>query len=279
MRYRQWAPHPSVAAMIDCWWTLDGDPGPGATSHAILPDGHVELVFHCGDPMMRVHADGTMDRQQRVLVIGQMSTVTALRPLGLVSVAGVRLRPAGVRAVLGVPASELVDRIEELRSVSAALATQLGPFATASGNEAAPAAIERQLTEALQHRRPDPITARAVALIEATHGRASIDRVLRNGGIGARDLERRFQRDVGLAPKAFSRVVRFQRAVTALVDGSPRLIDAALSGGYYDQSHFTREFKAFAGVPPNAWFSRDCQLSSYFTTAHRERARGLGARP
>lgn len=271
MRYRQWAPHPTVRSIIDCWWTLEGTTD--AQPHSILPDGCAELVFHIGDPMQRVFADGTSHLQARGLVVGQMSTAITLRPSGLVRTVGARLRPAAARALLGVPAHELTDRIEEIEDVAPSVARLLGSAVQVPSVDQCSAAIERRLTESLQGRCPDRVTSEAVAVIERMKGRASINDVRRGVGASARELERRFQRDVGLSPKLFSRIVRFQRAVAALVDGKPRLIDAALSGGYYDQPHFNREFAAFAGVPPNIWFARDCELSQYFTAAHRDRAR------
>jgi AraC-like DNA-binding protein len=60
-----------------------------------------------------------------------------------------------------------------------------------------------------------------------------------------------FRGAVGLPPKIYGRVVRFQRAVERIVaEPGASLTDVAFAAGYSDQPHFTRDFREFAGVSP-----------------------------
>jgi AraC-like DNA-binding protein len=89
-------------------------------------------------------------------------------------------------------------------------------------------------------------------LIEAA-GQISIASLSAHLGWSRRRLVERFKDDVGLAPKVFARVLRFHRAVETLKAGeSRRLSEVALDCGYYDQAHFDRDFRVFAGVTPTA---------------------------
>jgi AraC-like DNA-binding protein len=71
--------------------------------------------------------------------------------------------------------------------------------------------------------------------------------------VSARNLRRAFHDVVGLGPKAFARIMRFQRALHAARQGSDiDWSDIARNAGYYDQSHLIADFRAFAGTTPHA---------------------------
>jgi methylphosphotriester-DNA--protein-cysteine methyltransferase len=89
-------------------------------------------------------------------------------------------------------------------------------------------------------------------------------------GTTPRTLERLFDRHVGMPPKRLARLERFQAVLRRAGDGGDLrgLRDAALAAGYFDQAHFLREFRAFAGVSPSTFFGReDNAMSSAFTGA------------
>jgi AraC-like DNA-binding protein len=71
-------------------------------------------------------------------------------------------------------------------------------------------------------------------------------------GCSRRHLSARFGEDVGMTPKAFARMVRFERAVDRLRASDEELGVIAVDCGYYDQAHFNRDVRAFAGVAPGA---------------------------
>jgi AraC-like DNA-binding protein len=73
-----------------------------------------------------------------------------------------------------------------------------------------------------------------------------------------------FAADVGLTPKVFSRVLRFQR-VLALIRRDRQIdwADVAVASGYYDQAHFIHDFRAFSGMSPTAYLRADVRQRNH----------------
>ena len=161
----------------------------------------------------------------------------------------VRFSPQGA-ACLGVPAAELCGHSVDLAAI-------LPPQRVREAQEKlceAPAlhariAVVEELLLELPFA-PDPLVARALRqLAGAPNTEAGIAEVARSLALGERQLERRFLAQVGVSPKRFAALARFERALD-IMKRAPSLTDAAFAAGYYDQSHFIREFRRFAGVAP-----------------------------
>ena len=89
-------------------------------------------------------------------------------------------------------------------------------------------------------------------------------------GLSARQFERRFGAQVGLSPKAFLRVVRFQEVLRAVGAGSTTdWARLAVELGFYDQPHFVNDFKAFTGYTPTDWNVQDDSLTAFFSVKRR----------
>ena len=104
---------------------------------------------------------------------------------------------------------------------------------------------------------PDAVLERAVTEICKQGGHVNIAALVAHVGISRRTLERRFLAHIGLTPKRWCRVARFQAALMAMeTRGGNGWADFAHHLGYADQAHFSREFSEFAGVPPTAaWWT------------------------
>lgn len=161
----------------------------------------------------------------------------------------VRLTPQGANC-FGVPSSELSGRNVALGDLVAESEVQelLGRVYEAGDERNRVRVIEEFV--ARRHLAEDPLIRRAVELIDAARDAAArVAHVARALGLSERQLERRFLACVGLTPKKYASLRRFERAV-ALAGTTQSLTQVALEAGYYDQSHFIREFRRFAGAPP-----------------------------
>lgn len=97
------------------------------------------------------------------------------------------------------------------------------------------------------------------------NGNLKLEHLARNLGISHRQLDRRFQGAVGIAPKVFSCLVRFQASLQLpKKQVLHNLTDLALAAGYYDQSHFIRDFREYAGMSPRQYFALRANAADNF---------------
>jgi AraC-like DNA-binding protein len=93
--------------------------------------------------------------------------------------------------------------------------------------------------------------------IEQSGGALAVEDLVEEIGYSRKHLAAAFKEHVGMPPKAMARLVRFQRALAALRSGRQQdLAQLALDLGYYDQAHFTREFRDFSGLTPGECLRR-----------------------
>jgi AraC-like DNA-binding protein len=118
-------------------------------------------------------------------------------------------------------------------------------------------------------RRPPAEVGAAITRLMEARGAVRVDRLARELGWGARRLERRFAAAVGLAPKPFARIVRFQSLLARLPSREPDWVSLALECGYFDQSHLAGDVRSLAGVTPSALAAGRDRLAAIFTSRER----------
>jgi AraC-like DNA-binding protein len=164
----------------------------------------------------------------------------------------VRFFPQGA-SCFGVPPSELAGRSVGLDDLVGAARAREVTDRIASAREPAEAigAVERLLLA--MPFSPDPLVERALEMLRPCGDEdAEVAAVARALGVSERQLERRFRDRVGTSPKRLASLWRFELAAK-LAATCRSLTQAAMEAGYYDQSHFNREFRRFAGMAPGAW--------------------------
>jgi AraC-like DNA-binding protein len=102
---------------------------------------------------------------------------------------------------------------------------------------------------------PDPLISAAVAWLERSAETKRIDDLSRYIGLSQSALERRFRRTIGVSPKKFASLARLRRAAQLQATGAD-LTTVAHVSGYFDQSHFIKEFRRATGRAPSAFFRR-----------------------
>lgn len=235
--------------------------------HRGLPSPFLTLIVTVDAPLVVAqHADSRQPPGSFDTLLGGLHTRPALiaysgRQEGI----QLSLTPLGARALLGLPAAELVSVDIGLPDVlgRATSAELLDRVRAAAGWEERFAVVADVL---LRRLRPDVVPAAEVAeawrLTTASGGRLPVAELARRVGWSERHLQARFRAETGLAPKELGRVARFDRARRALAARAaagrpPDLAALAAAGGFADQAHLSREWRAFAGLPPLRWLTAE----------------------
>lgn len=268
MYYEELRPSEPLARYVKCYWALQVDDSSGGNEpETVLPDGSLEIVFNLADRFRRFHADGTIERQPRAIAVGQMRRFVKIQPTGKVDLFGVRFQTAGAYHFFKCSLNGLTDKIVELDAILENRCPDLEARIYSAGSTHARAAIvEGLLLSSLRYPRPNERVVEAVKQhISVNSGVVSIRQISKDLGVSQRQLERHFLELVGVSPKFYSRIIRLQ---SILYLGRSRMpgdmLALALDHGYYDQSHFVREFTEFAGKSPTAFLRDENRMAEAF---------------
>jgi AraC-like DNA-binding protein len=238
---------PELQPFVERYWSVSWALPDGSVHRSeVLPAPAVNVSVETGDrprfavdlPAVLVHA-----------VVTRRFTVD-LRGTGRVT--AVKFRPGGFTAFTGVRATP--DRVTPLGAELGLDAATLLHEVLASDDDAARAAA---LDEMLAPRAPEPEAAylALTGMLELMQDRTlvRVEDVAARAGTTVRSLQRLFAHYVGVGCKAVLARYRLQDAVAAIDGGDVDLAALAASLGWFDQAHFSREFRALVGVTPSAY--------------------------
>jgi AraC-like DNA-binding protein len=255
IRYR---PVPPLDRYVECFWWSHRDEPQDHSEH-MLPSGGAQLLFalHETPILCRPSAAGNLIAWSGSIVHGPQSSyyVTGPKPKG--SCVGVSFRPGAAGAVLGASMEELADRHVSLDAIWGTRGVDLHDRLLSA---AEPKDVFRILEQSLsaQIHRPlliHPAVAHALTSRPANVlWLARVSDVQRASGYSPRHFIALFRSAVGLNPKHYYRIRRFNFAVRSMVAGDGQGFgDIAAGAGYSDQAHLSREFREFAGVAPTKY--------------------------
>ncbi len=261
MIYREFTTHAELKPYVQLVWMMESE---HADDHApkslIVPDGIVEIVFHYGDPWITTVAGGESMVQPRSFAISQMRKYIEIESNGRTGFVSVRFYPWGAYHFFDRPVHGFLDDTVDTGTLWPAHHEELmAELGNAEGGADFARVVQRFLLVRLkENHQDDTALDEAVKLIRSAGGQLSIEEVGQRVGLSRKQLERKFASTVGTTPKTFARISRFLNICHHL-DGhrGKTLAQLAYECGYFDQAHFIREFTAFSGFTPKAFFAKN----------------------
>lgn len=260
MDYRTIDPPAALTHVVRFFWTLEGGVQ-GRAPHRLIAETCPNLVFICrgrfieadGRPAPPAHLAGAIDAFADNVACGPFSLF------------GAYLWPWSVQALFGLRPEACFNTFTGLDVLWGAEGSDLEARMCAAPDHAQRADL---LTAALQRRMVDGTDAPMEAIVQRIleeQGRMPMDEVIAGSGTGRRQFERRFKACTGFSPALFARILRAQRTYRMLERGeAASLTELAHACGYFDQSHFIRDFKRFSGLNPRDYFVKASEKADNF---------------
>ena len=273
--YSEWRP-PALIGLVEVVWYFKGPTS--SARKRILPNGTVEMLVNFGGPYRTITGAGPALLKTAWLAGLQSGPMVSAQPPRQ-DVMGVRLCPAGAYALMDGPVREISELVVDLEDLVGRAADELAErcYDAASVEERLRRAADWVAERVMKARGIDPAVAWAAGRIEQSGGAVSIAELRRHTGLSKTRLAEAFREQIGLAPKLYSRVVRFRRATAMLQKGAQPLIEVALAAGYYDQPHMNAEFRELSGLSPREFLIARYPTGDGYTVGDSYLERGKSA--
>ncbi len=268
MLYLEHSPGPQLAPFIRKLWYVCS-PGVLSGCERVLPTGNAQLILNlASDHCTGFTATGDRIPQSPTLLVGAQTSAQLIAVSDLAELIGVVFRPGGLRCFFPEPADRFSFAETPLDTVwrqAASLRNQLRQAATPAARFTL---LERALLSRLNPRPRNPAVQHALSLIHRAAPGLTVAGLARTTGRSPRRLSSLFREEVGLTPKTYLRLTRFNRALRSLHAGCDLpWAELALACGYTDQPHFSNDFHSFSGITPTTYIRSQRPWTNHLTIA------------
>lgn len=266
MQYAQIPPPDFLRHHVRYFWTLE------SSATEALPKVFGPVVDGCPGLMFQQPDMGAFSQDNKQLadiaVYGQSTKHSVLTFTGQLHLVGIVFYPNALKSIFGINAGELTNACTNLELLPARHTAEL------SGRLLHASPIAEQINilsdylfkQIASNQQADDLTQYAIAQIAKTKGGTSLKDLQDDLRMTERSFERRFKDHVGISPKLFSRICRFQASLSQLrANHYSKLSDVAFENDYADQSHFIRTFKEFTGFSPYQYQKQLEEVAENFT--------------
>ncbi|GAB3799216.1 DUF6597 domain-containing transcriptional factor [Virgibacillus kimchii] len=261
--YREYEPTHALKPYIHCFWSSEAGKYPTSSRYTdtVIPDG-------CSDIIVEYN---TVTKEFDMVYCGifdhYFQTGVAYNPYR--AYFGIRFFPGGALPFLDHNQKEFSNDIMDISVINGSFAKLIGEkLVHASYNaervQMAESFLLKKLSNKIGKTISNSVLNNMLYRIFRSHGNISVHQLCSMEYTDMRTANRLFDRWIGLSPKKFSQIVRFQLTVQAVVNKTDPL-SVVNQFGYYDQAHFIKDFKKRLGETPSA-----VKLSDFYNTENEK---------
>lgn len=240
--YSEIKPHQALTSYIDAYWITESK-GLEPQKTRILPDGCVDIILNLRDDCKTTEGSILM-KSETTYIIGTMTQYndSILQPG--TKLLGIRFKPAAFSVFYKFSSlHEFTDqRIEFEKGLSPDIQETI-KYSDVYLNQF----FLNKLSDPKHRLMP------IIADIQLHHGQITVKNLAQRHFTTSRQLERHFQYYIGITPKEFINLVRYQFTYQKIRNNTScnSLLQIAFESGYYDQAHLTNEIKKYTGITPS----------------------------
>lgn len=258
--YKEYTPSTALRNRVKSYYILDlPTPPDNPSNQVVTPDGCIELNLLLGAPLRRTDANGKITEISDPYMVSRFRQHYYMQRTGNVKLIGARFYPWAWSCFATERLSP--DKLYPAKRIFPDINRLLSQIPDTDNPHACLQHFENYLL-ARHEEAIYPVFETTCKTIIEEHGMVNLATICYNGGITQRRLQQIFNDKIGISPKSFARMVRFQYSLKLLLDGAfKNLVDIAYMNGYCDQSHFIRDFKLFSGINPLAYLRQNTVLN------------------
>lgn len=251
-------PCPYLSEFVKCYWILEK--GNDLHIERLFPSGETELIFHYRTPFTENFKSQSV-RQPEFLCCGQFTSYKDIISDSGAGLIGIIFYPHTMNCFFGLNPSELSESTADLADIDRSYRELGQQLQEAADNTSRIRLVENFLLKRLRvpQKSHFHMVKQSLDCLSPANGIRPLQNLWRYYQISERQFERVFKEYVGLAPRSFSEIIRFQRALS-MFGQNLNMTGISFDSGYYDQPQFIRSFKKFTGYTPGE-YSRKMKMS------------------
>ena len=245
MNYQQIYPTETLRKHVRYFWTLEDDSLDfSGKTFKIMSDGLPGLIFQ---ENQKSFLNKYNQELPQLFIYGQTTRYTEQKTTGSFRNIGVYFQPTALKSIFGIDANELTNQHIDINELIKTNITD--QLLNTDISEQRIILLSSFLIQQTEQRKTE--NEKVIFASEQLQKGVSLPNIQNELNISERSLERHFKQHIGISPKLYARINRFQSALENIRQTPfSKLTNVAYSSDYFDQSHFIREFKEFAGTSP-----------------------------
>jgi len=270
MRLQHIEPHPQLRGYVKKLWVFESSGrAPSEDMKLIVPNGMVKLTIPFRNGIFGKNKDWSLLSKESCLTLIGISDLPAIvdveheAPSGNI---GIEFSPVGAYRIFRLPQAELKNKILLLEDVMGKSAKEIQEIiANSEGVHQKVQIIQSYLIKLLQQSEADPILDYCIDQIKNSNGLVRVGDLERKTGYSSRWLYEKFMDKVGLSAKNLSAVARFMQFYQNWAkDPNKQFFHKDIYDYFYDQAHFSKEFKRFTGFSPSKFSHGENEFGRIF---------------